>query len=65
LVKTHCPVEGHYLSLIPGSARDTSLKRLPTQLLPALYRDIREICAHYAGTVLRHRSGTPRHIAQV
>lgn len=63
-VKTHCEVDGHYFNLIRGSAKDISLKRLPTERLAALYREIQKIYAHYAEAVRRRRKGLAGLIAQ-
>jgi len=63
-VKAHCEVDGHYFNIIRGSAKDTSLKRLPIERLAALYREIQKIYAHYAETVQRRRKGLAGRIAQ-
>jgi MoaA/NifB/PqqE/SkfB family radical SAM enzyme len=63
-VKTRCSVDGHYFNIIRGSARETSLKQLPSERLPALYREIQKVYAHYSGAVSPRRSGIERRIAQ-
>ncbi|HXH51675.1 MAG TPA: radical SAM protein [Terriglobia bacterium] len=55
-VRQNCRVDGHYFNIIRGSAKDPSLKRIPTERLPALYSEIRKVYAHYARIATR-RSG--------
>ncbi len=64
-VKGRCAVDGHYFNLIRGSAKDLTLKQIPTARLPALYKKIQKIYAHYAGIVLKRRSGIAGRIARV
>jgi Fe-coproporphyrin III synthase len=59
-VKTNCQVDGHYFNIIRGNALDPNLKRIPENRLPALYRDIQKIYAHYAPTRYKQFEGTKR-----
>jgi len=56
-VRQNCRVDGHYFNVIRGSAKDPTLKRIPTERLPALNREIRKIYAHYARIATRHHGG--------
>jgi len=64
-VKDHCAVDGHYFNIIRGNAKEASLKRVPTERFPALYKQIQKIYAHYAHAAIRRREGVARRIAQV
>ena len=64
-VKTHGAVDGHYFNIIRGNALDLSLKRIPTERLPALYREIQKVYEYYAGGVLKRRNGAARRMAEV
>jgi Fe-coproporphyrin III synthase len=56
-VKKHCAVDGHYFNIIRGNAKDSGLMRIPTERLPALYREIQKVYSHYAPTWLRRLEG--------
>jgi Fe-coproporphyrin III synthase len=64
-VKSHCAVDGHYFNIIRGSAKDASLKQVPTHRLTALYKNLQSVYDYYAANVLRRRSGVARRVAQV
>ncbi|HZP00343.1 MAG TPA: radical SAM protein [Terriglobia bacterium] len=64
-VKRNCPVDGHYFNIIRGEAKDASLKRIPAGRLPALYRELQKVYAHYAGNVLKRHQGIKRRFAEV
>ena len=59
-VKTHCEVDGHYFNIIRGNAKDSALKSIPTERLPALYRHIQGIYHHYAPNILKRLEGIER-----
>ena len=63
-VREQCRVDGHYFNIIRGSAKDPSLKRIPTDRLPALYAEIRKIYAHYSGIATRHSGGLANRIGR-
>jgi len=64
-VKAHCRVDGHYFNIIRGNALDAGLKRIPTERLPALYKELQKVYQHYAPNVLRRTNGAKRRIAEV
>jgi MoaA/NifB/PqqE/SkfB family radical SAM enzyme len=64
-VKTHCAVDGHYFNIIRGSAKEMTLKNVPTERLPALYKELQRIYAHYAPTILRRLEGPKKKFADV
>jgi MoaA/NifB/PqqE/SkfB family radical SAM enzyme len=64
-VKRNCRVDGHYFNIIRGNAPDPSLKRLPVERLPELYRQIQEVYRHYAPTLLRRNNGLRRRVAEI
>ncbi|MGH9405147.1 MAG: radical SAM protein [Terriglobia bacterium] len=59
-VKAHCQVDGHYFNVIRGNAKEASLKRLPAERLPALYKELQKIYAYYAPTMCRRLDGVER-----
>jgi Fe-coproporphyrin III synthase len=61
-VKKRCAVDGHYFNIIRGNAKDPELKRLPSERLPALYRELEKVYAYYAPTITR-RTGWPGWLA--
>ena len=63
-VRQNCRVDGHYFNIIRGSAKDPSLKRIPTERLPELYDEIRKIYAHYARIATRHSGGVAHRIGR-
>ena len=63
-VKAHCRVDGHYFNIIRGNALDAGLKRIPTERLPALYKELQKVYQHYAPNVLRRTNGVKRNIAE-
>ncbi|HEV2245271.1 MAG TPA: radical SAM protein, partial [Terriglobia bacterium] len=63
-VRQNCRVDGHYFNIIRGSAKDPTLKRIPTERLPALYGQIRKIYAHYARIATRHHGGLVNHLGR-
>jgi MoaA/NifB/PqqE/SkfB family radical SAM enzyme len=64
-VKRNCRVDGHYFNIIRGNAPDRSLKHLPTERLPALYKELQRVYAYYATSVLRRSEGIKRGFAEV
>lgn len=52
-VKTHCRVDGHYFNVIRGNAKEAGLKQIPSERLPALFREIQKVYHYYAPTILR------------
>ncbi|MFB3922734.1 MAG: radical SAM protein [Terriglobia bacterium] len=64
-VKQHCRVDGHYFNIIRGNAPDVGLKRIPAERLPALYKELEKVYAHYAPNVLKRSNGIRREIAEV
>jgi len=52
-VKAHCQVDGHYFNVIRGNAKEEGLKQIPSERLPALYRQLQSVYHHYAPTILR------------
>lgn len=64
-VKTHCAVDGHYFNIIRGSAKEMALKNVPTERLPALYKELQRIYAHYAPTILRRLEGAKKKFGDV
>ncbi len=59
-VKRRCAVDGHYFNIIRGNAKDPGLKTIPTERLPALYRELQKIYSHYAPTILKRLEGLER-----
>ncbi|MGH9439959.1 MAG: radical SAM protein, partial [Terriglobia bacterium] len=59
-VKEHCPVDGHYFNIIRGSAKESGLKQIPLERLPALYKQLQTYYAYYAPTIQRQLSGAGR-----
>jgi len=59
-VKTNCEVDGHYFNIIRGNAKEADLKSIPTERLPALYKEIRKIYHYYAPTILKRLRGIER-----
>lgn len=64
-VKDQCAVDGHYFNIIRGNAKDAGLKNIPTERLPALYREIQKVYGHYAPTWLRRLDGIQEAAAEV
>ncbi len=64
-VKSHCAVDGHYFNIIRGRAKDPTLKKIPAERLPALYRELQKVYAHYAPTLLRRLEGVERHFGEL
>jgi MoaA/NifB/PqqE/SkfB family radical SAM enzyme len=64
-VKKHCRVDGHYFNIIRGNALDPNLKRLPTERLETLYREVQKIYEYYAPTLLKRFDGIKRSFAEV
>jgi MoaA/NifB/PqqE/SkfB family radical SAM enzyme len=62
-VRQHANVDGHYFNIIRGNAKDPSLKRIPTERLPALYRELRKVYKHYAPRAMRHYEGAAQELA--
>ena len=52
-VKANCQVDGHYFNVIRGNAKEAGLKQIPSERLPALYRQLQSVYQHYAPTILR------------
>ena len=63
-VKTNCRVDGHYLNIIRGSAKDAGLKRIPTERLPALYRELQKAYRHYAPGYVKDGKGVARRLSE-
>ena len=59
-VKSECRVDGHYFNIIRGNAKEAGLKRIPTERLPALYKEIRNIYRYYSPTILKRLQGVER-----
>ncbi len=59
-VKTHGAVDGHYFNIIRGNALDPGLKKVPTERLPALYKELQKVYAYYAPTLLRRLQGVKK-----
>jgi MoaA/NifB/PqqE/SkfB family radical SAM enzyme len=64
-VKKHCRVDGHYFNIIRGKALDMNLKRVPTERLPALYKELQKVYEYYAPSLLGRFEGVKKHFAQV
>jgi Fe-coproporphyrin III synthase len=62
-VGKNCAVDGHYFNMIRGNAKDTALKQIPTQRLPALFREIQKVYARYSSRAVR-RKGLTRGLAE-
>jgi Fe-coproporphyrin III synthase len=63
-VKKHCAVDGHYFNVIRGNAKDPTLKQIPADRLPGLYREAQKIYGYYASNVFRKRRGLARRLAE-
>jgi MoaA/NifB/PqqE/SkfB family radical SAM enzyme len=63
-VKNHCAVDGHYFNIIRGNAKETALKKIPTERLPALYKELTNIYAYYAPTILKRLQGVERQVGE-
>jgi MoaA/NifB/PqqE/SkfB family radical SAM enzyme len=64
-VKNRCAVDGHYFNIIRGNAKDTALKQIPVDRLPALYGELQKVYAHYAPTILKRLQGLERQAGEV
>ncbi len=64
-VRARSVVDGHYFNIIRGEAKDLTLKRLPTDRLPALYRELQKVYAWYAPTLRRRSSPWMRPLADL
>jgi len=64
-VRNNCHVDGHYFNIIRGDALDPNLKRIPTERLEALYKEVQKIYAYYAPTLLKRFEGMKREFAEV
>ena len=64
-VKTRCAVDGHYFNLIRGSAKDPSLKEIPTSRLADLYRALEAYYRHYAPSSCRRSHGFEGALAEM
>jgi MoaA/NifB/PqqE/SkfB family radical SAM enzyme len=64
-VKNNCRVDGHYFNIIRGNAPEPGLKRIPTERLHALYKELEKVYAYYAPTLLKRNEGLKRGIAEV
>lgn len=64
-VKTHCAVDGHYFNIIRGNVLDMGLKKIPSERLPALYKELQRVYDYYAPTVLRRSEGLKRKVADI
>src|SRR5439155_6632738 len=63
-VKTNCQVDGHYFNVIRGNAKEAGLKSIPTERLPALYKEIQKVYHHYAPTILKQLEGAARALGE-
>lgn len=63
-VKQRCQVDGHYFNIIRGNALEPGLKRIPTERLPALYRELQKVYHHYAPTILKRLDGVERRLGE-
>ncbi len=64
-VKQNCQVDGHYFNIIRGNALDPNLKRIPTERLEPLYKEIRKVYAYYAPTIMKRFQGANKGVANV
>jgi MoaA/NifB/PqqE/SkfB family radical SAM enzyme len=64
-VKKRCAVDGHYFNIIRGNAKDLSLKEIPSERLPALYKELQKIYAHYASSILKRLNGIEQGLGKV
>ncbi len=64
-VKTQCAVDGHYFNIIRGNAKDPDLKRIPTERLPWLYKEIQKIYSYYAPTILKRLEGIEKKLGEI
>jgi len=64
-VKTQCAVDGHYFNIIRGNPLDSGLKKIPTERLPALYRELQRVYAYYAPTTLKRLKGVEKKFSHV
>jgi len=63
--KTKMEVDGHYFNIIRGEPMDGSLKQIPAEKLPALYRLIGRVARHYSRSLLNGYYGTKGAVARV
>ncbi len=63
-VKTRCAVDGHYFNIIRGNAKELGLKRIPVERLPALYKALQTVYAHYAPSALGRGEGIRKKISE-
>ena len=63
-VKEHCEVDGHYFNIIRGNAPDPALKQVPTERLPALYKELQKVYRYYAPTILKRLDGIERALGE-
>ncbi len=64
-VKNHCGADGHYFNIIRGNALDLSLKKIPTERLPPLYKELQKVYAYYAPTLLRRLEGVKKKFGEI
>ncbi|HEV2501120.1 MAG TPA: radical SAM protein [Terriglobia bacterium] len=64
-VKANCRVDGHYFNIIRGNAKEESLKRIPADQLPGLYKQLQKVYAYYAPTILRRLEGVERQVGKI
>ena len=64
-VKQQCSVDGHYFNIIRGEAKESALKNIPVDRLPALYAELRKVYAHYAPAATRHLNGWKNRIGRM
>jgi len=64
-VKKSCRVDGHYFNIIRGNALDTNLKRVPTERLPGLYKELQKVYEYYAPSLLGRFEGIKKRFARV
>lgn len=64
-VKANCRVDGHYFNIIRGNAKEESLKSIPTDQLPGLYKQLQQVYAYYAPTILRRLEGVERQVGKI
>ena len=63
-VKQNCSVDGHYFNIIRGNAKDPSLKKIPTEKLPELYRGIQKVYEHYSPRLVGPLEGIKKKIGE-
>ncbi len=64
-VKNRCAVDGHYFNIIRGNALELALKKIPSERLPALYKELGKVYAYYAPTLLRRLEGIKKKFGEV